>query len=373
MKIGIVTFHRANNYGAVLQAYALQQTVLQMGRDCEIVDYRNPHIDADIRLFAGFRGSLKNRLGRIVNHPIRLARKKVFDTFLQEHLHLSQPYTAESIAQADACFDSFFFGSDQIWNHALTGSDENYLGAFVADGSKRNAYAASFGETEIPSALLGSYRRELSKFQNLAVRECSGQQRLRELTEKDAQLVADPVFLLSAQQWQGLIQEYKRPEKYIFMYHLQGKSTRIMEYAQHLSRATGLPIVEFQAWAKLRKRNVKPVYAGTPEEFLALIQNAAYVVTDSFHCTALSVIFEKAFWAGVVPNKDVNKTRIGNLLLELGLEDRLLPTEPADWKYRNELNYVAVREHLDRMIANSRCYISSVLDEALHNAERIEQ
>ncbi|MBE6976537.1 MAG: polysaccharide pyruvyl transferase family protein [Ruminococcaceae bacterium] len=370
MKIGIVTFHRANNYGAVLQAYALQQAVAREGRHCEIVDYRNPNIEPDTRLFADFHGNLKKLAGRIANQPIRLARKKVFDTFLKERLTMSRSYTAETVAEADACFDSFIFGSDQIWNGALTGNDRNYLGAFVSENRKRNAYAASFGETQIPEEARESYQKELSAFQNLSVRESSGQQRLLELIGKDARLVTDPVFLLDKGQWQGLASARKTPEKYIFLYHLQGKSTKIMEYAQYLSRKTGLPIVEFQAWVKLRKGNVKPVFAGAPEDFLALIQNATYVVTDSFHATAFSVIFEKAFWSGISPNKEAKDTRVGNLLLELGLSDRLLPKDSADWRYTNKPDYTATRECLNRMMEDSRRYISSVLEGVPGDTER---
>lgn len=369
MRIGVFTFHRAWNYGAVLQAYALQNSICSRGHRCEIVDYRNTKKECSRTLLPKTDCSIKKRMGVIANYPIRWVRKRVFELFREQYLNTGEVFTEHNIQQADAIYDGFIFGSDQIWNYALNGNDLHYFGSFIRQNYKRNAYAASFGEVAIPELFRGKYMLELSKFNNLAVRENSGKIHVLELTGRDAQVVVDPVFLLSAEEWKTLAANKKLEYPYIFLYHLQGENTQLQKYAQHLSKATGYRIIEFQAWAKIRKPNVKPVFGGTPGDFINLIQNAEYVITDSFHCTAFSVIFEKKFWAGINPAKNVMDTRVGNLLSELGLEDRILSEEVQGWNYAAKMDYALASEKMKKQIKSSHRYIDTVLD-SLQNREQ---
>ena len=363
MKIGIMTFHRAWNYGAVLQVYALQQSIRSRGYDCEIVDYRNDYIENSYSLWPNAKASPKELVKETVNLPVRMKRKKVFNTFRNKYLNIGPVYTMQTIVQANAEYDGFVFGSDQVWNPDLTDADMNYLGAFVTQNHKRNAYAASFGEKQLSDEHAEAYRKELSRFNKVAVREKIGQKHFFELTHKTSQEVVDPVFLLSAEEWAKIGTKKEVPYPYIFVYQLQGNKTQTMRYAQHLAKQTGLRIVEFQAWAYIKKRNVKPVYAGDPCDFLNLIQNAECVITDSFHCTAFSVILEKKFWARVNPQKEVLQTRVGNLLWDLNLQERILPNDVTKWGFNSEIDFLQAKELLQDKIYQSQQYLDNVLSE----------
>ena len=360
-RVGIVTFHRAMNYGAVLQAYALQQYIQAQGCTCEIVDYRSEQIENTRKLFPLRTSSLKKFISGIANVPVRIMRKKAFSEFQKEHLKTGEAYTKQNIRQANLAYDGFFFGSDQIWNHKLSGSDLNYFGAFVSQTKKRFAYAASFGEVAVPEMLKSQYAEELAAFSDLSVREACGKERVEAMVGKAAQIVVDPVFLLGAKHWRNFVTKNKNNDKYILLYHLQGDNTKLMRYAQFVSKATGYKIVEFQAWANFRPSNIKPVFGGSPEDFLNMIHNAEYVITDSFHCTAFSVIFEKVFWTGMDSRKDPKETRSGNLLISLGLRDRILPTELETWDFASKPEFVCAKEKLKAQVAASAAYIDSAL------------
>lgn len=361
MKIGTFTFHRPWNFGAVLQAYALQKWIQDRGCDCEVIDYRNVELERHYRLFPETNGSAKKFVGGIVNFPIRASRSKAFSEFREKYLNCSPVYTENDIHLANDRYDGFLFGSDQIWKNELTGDDRNYLGAFITEPRKRNAYAASFGKTDIAPELVDGYAKELSKFRNIAVREESGKTLVKQLSGREAQVVVDPVFLLDTEQWNAVCSP-KRPKfKYILVYHLLGESTRLKAYAQQLSRSTGYKIVELQAFARLRKSNVIPRYADSPSDFLNWVRNAEYVITDSFHCTAFSVIFEKKFWSGIQTGKGANSTRVGNLLGHLGLQDRLLPTNMDQWDPERAISFVGARKVLQQQKAVSVNYLESVL------------
>ena len=361
MKIGIMTFHRAWNYGAVLQAYALQQAIQSRGHDCEIIDYRNECIENTYTLWPHMQLSPKGCFREIANVPVKMKRKAVFESFRNTFLKVSPMYTKENIEHANEEYDGFLLGSDQIWNHALTGADMNYLGAYISQDYKRNSYAASFGERDIAEEYIEEYRNELSKFNKIAVREKSAEKRILELTQKTALNVLDPVFLLDKKAWQEIDTKKKAPYPYIFVYQLQGDNTQTLRYAQYLAKQTGLKLIEFQAWPNLKRKKTKPIYAGHPKTFLSLMQNAEFVVTDSFHCTAFSIILEKQFWARINPIKEVFRTRVGNLLQELNLQERILPEELERWKYNEQINFSSAKERLEKEICKSQQYIDAVL------------
>lgn len=361
-KIGVITYHRAVNYGAVLQAYALQQFIRQKGFDCQIIDYRCEQIEKEQNILKLSSNSIKRNISAIVNAPIKAARKRAFEHFRKKHFILGTQYTCSNISDSNERYSKFIFGSDQIWNNSLNGNDFTFLGDFVSDKTKKFSYAASFGKTEIPATLCERYKEELSRFNKIAVRETSGQSLVHKMTGISSEVVVDPVFLLKKEQWKRLVPGNTSKGKYIFLYHLQGNNTKLMKYAEYLSRQTGLKIIEFQAWAKIRKRNVNPRFGDSPEEFLDWICNAEYVVTDSFHCTAFSIIFEKNFWARIDPQKGEKESRVGNLLHNIGLQTRILPEKISEWEYTVAPDFSEARVNLENQINKSIKYIDSVLE-----------
>lgn len=361
MKVGIVTFHRAINYGAVLQAFALRTCIEEKGMDCEIIDYRSTYLEKYYKSFLLLNTSLKGICGSILNAPIRWLRKKAFKNFREKYLIFSRLFTEDTIKEANEEYDLFVFGSDQVWNCSLTNNDFNFLGKFVAAPEKLYSYAASFGQSAIPGELNEAYHLLLSRYQKAGVREDSGRALYEKLTGKASETVMDPVFLLDREHWTRLASEKSEHGKYILLYHLQGSRTKASEYAYELSQRTGFPIVDMQAWVKMYPLNVRPRYCDSPNDFLGWIKDAEYIVTDSFHCTAFSVIFEKKFWSRIDPSKKVRETRVGNLLFQLGLEGRIAPDNIDDWKCTGDLSYCGAREAVKKRTVDSIAFISSIL------------
>lgn len=355
-KIGIVTFHSANNYGAVLQAYALQEYLAQCNIEPEIVDYRNAVFEKQYRSFSLESKNPKTILRTILNYPIVRKKEKVFAAFRRRYLKMGEAYGEDTIEKADDHYDAFVFGSDQVWNCRLTHNDPNYFGAFITDPGKLYSYAASFGDRHSDPS---EYTDLLKRFRSVSVRESEGVRQFAALTGRsDAKAVADPVFLLERDAWERLALESTKKSgagNYIFLYTLKGKTTSLMQAAQYLSAKTGLPIIEFQAWVSRKPKHVKPRYADGPTDFLRWIQNAKFVLTDSFHCTAFSIIFQKNFWVrtGVAEPGG----RIESLLKELQVEGRVIPSELTKWHYEQIPVYEEIAPRLKEMADRSKAFI----------------
>ena len=357
-KVGIMTYHRANNYGAVLQAYALQKYLEKQNVESEIVDYRSTYLEKAYRGIT-FSGDLKTKLSTLSNLPIRWLKDKKFDSFRNEYLKTSEKYLDDAIMIADGEFDSFVFGSDQIWNYDLSGNDKYYLGAFIKDAEKLNSYAASFGTYRSDSE---EYAQLLNRFNNVSIREESGLKFFEKITGRaDAKMVVDPVFLLTKDEWKRLACRQQK-KGYIFLYTLQGKATQMMKVAQQLSKNTGLPIIEMQAWFRPKPRNVEPRFWDDPIDFLSWIKNADFIVTDSFHCTAFSIIFQKSFWVKIAECKNQKHSRVGNLLYSLRLESQIVPDDMEGWDYNHTPDFNVAEIELREAIQNSKDFLNGIID-----------
>lgn len=357
-KIGIMTYHRANNYGAVLQAYALQKYLESQKFESWIVDYRSKYLEKEYRGFY-FSGGIKTAISALSNLPIKRLKERKFDSFRNKYLKTSEKYLDDAIMAADDNFDGFVFGSDQIWNYDLSGNDKYYLGAFIKDAEKLNSYAASFGTYRSNSE---EYAKLLNRFNNVSIREESGLEFFEKITGRvDAKMVVDPVFLLEKDEWEGLAYKQKKMG-YIFLYTLQGKATQMMKVAQQLSKNTGLPIIEMQAWFRPKPRNVKPRFWDDPIDFLSWIKNADFIVTDSFHCTAFSIIFQKNFWVKIAECKNQKHSRVGNLLYSLKLESQIVPNDMTTWDYNHTPDFNAAEIELHEAIHSSKEFLKGILD-----------
>ena len=360
MKVGILTFHRASNYGAVLQAYALLKSVSGLGHDCSVVDYRSDYMEKLYGPFPFSNTNIKQKIGVVLNAPVRISRKRAFDKFRRSYLATSKPYNASTVSEAEKEYDAFIFGSDQVWNNKLNGDDANYFGKFV-NKACLYAYAASIGRIDDKIAYKKMYSEMLKRFQKVGIREQNGVMFYQEITQNQAREVIDPVLLLTDQTWKKLATKVGENKKYILLYHLQGGRTKVNECAHVLAKKTGLPIVDVQSWMKKYPHNVEINYNMSPEDFLGYILNAEYVVTDSFHCTAFAIIFGKKIWCRTDSMVSFENSRVGNLLLKMGLETRVIPMDSAAWCYNEEIDYSKVWNKLELLREDSLSYLREML------------
>lgn len=326
MKIGILTFHRACNYGAVLQAYALQKVIGNLGADCEIIDYRNEVIEQSNHIFFLMSEVIRPRhiVAALLNAPLRLYRRIAYHRFTKKYLKLSKPVYPDDKNKNDGQFDLFITGSDQVWNDKLTGFDRMYFLEGIENGDKKYSYAASFGFSRIPQHLEQDYKALLSSFHQISVREESGRQMVRDLLKTEVSVHVDPTFLIDRASWEKLYKPVKNKGGYLLVYSIN-RNQYLIDFAKQLSRQKGMPILYILLDITNAKHNrgMKFAVSPDPQRFISLIKDADTVITNSFHGTVFSVIFEKPFYVEVDYGDKYNH-RIKSLLDNLNLDSRII-------------------------------------------------
>lgn len=302
-KIAVVTFHRANNYGATLQAYALTFKLNQMGADAELLDYRAPVIEKLFHNFMPLTKSLKGIWVFLHHRFIRDASTyQAFASFRREVMQISSHSyrTSDELASTEKDYDKFVAGSDQIWNpdifsESKLNQDYTYMLNFVQNRQKKCSYAASIGISELSADKSAKYSKYLSDFSQLSVREHKAVEMLESLLSRDILAVCDPVLLLNPLEWRRVEKPVNIPNKeYILVYSVGGGKT-LLSYADELAKKEQCAVYTIQPpVVATASNNRKQLLTGIgPAEFLWLIRNARAVITSSFHGTAFSLLFQR--------------------------------------------------------------------------------
>lgn len=317
MKIGVLTFCNANNYGAALQAFALQKKLEQMGHAAELVDYRCTAIEATHakKTVTSSGISLKKRIYNFLYNVVFSSRGQKFEAF-RKRVKRSKCYQKSDLFSEQKRYDLFIAGSDQVFNFALTGHDETFFLDFVDQKDKKVAYAASMGS--FIDAEKETYAKLLKDFRLLSVREKSTALQIENKLGIACEVVPDPVFLYSAEQWKEIIGLRVNPKNkpYVLIYTLF-ESPELYRLAKEYAKQNHCEVIAITKSLRPGGKADTFVRDAGPQEFLEFIMNAKYVVTDSFHGTAFSLIFGKQLKI-VMPPKAQN--RIIDLLSELGIE-----------------------------------------------------
>lgn len=323
MKIGTITFHWANNYGAVLQTYALQKFLKNNKIDTEVVNY------VPSKLY--FRDILRDYVRRNKNN---ITKRKYIKTFINNEVVLSKKKYGKYKNLFNTEYNAVITGSDQIWNEWFLFNSEKapnlsyYLG-FCKENCKRISYAASFGTEQLKSDTVNIVKSQLEKFSGISVRENTGKQIVEDLGLK-AVRVCDPTLLLESNVYEEMIKNVNPPKSndYIFSYILRndgGASNRVITEVQKQNKVEEVLI---------SKNSSLDVY-----QWLLAIKNSSFVVTNSFHATVFALLFHKPFFTVPVEGKNMND-RIITLLNDVGLSERFgefdneqtkTVLEPIDW------------------------------------------
>lgn len=363
MRIGILTFQRAENFGAVLQAFALQTFLENKGCDVSIIDYRNKSIEAMYDIYnprilitrKNLFVSLHLYIQRFKNIQDRKICKNKYEEFRNNFFHLTKnTHLIKDLANE---FDCIIAGSDQIWNLHLTGGfDKNYFLDFVKKSSmKKISYAVSAEKD--PCNLLLHHKKEVTKLLNdfdyLSVREDFLKKELEKYTEKEIKICLDPTFLLDSSLYKKIASQHL-DFKYILVYHMTPIPLGTM-LAEKIAANKGWKIIEIHIGYGQGTSDERHKINLGPLEILNYIMEAQEVITSSFHGLALSLISKKNVW---VINKG-NNLRQRNLLLLLGIEERLL-TDLTDYK-DHQINYGEVKKKLDVQINYSKEFIHNAI------------
>lgn len=352
MKIGLLTFHTAANFGASLQAYALQEFLVRSGYDAEYLDYQNHHrrmiYDMPYHIKECFKaGKIVEATTYMFGLPIMNIRKRKFDMFTNKYLRLSPKayYIPEELKSTNGLYDKFVVGSDQVWNPRNNGRDVSYLLSFVEDKSKAISYSSSFGVLSIPDKIKSDYVNCLNSIHSLSTREQSGVMLIKELTGRDAKLVLDPVFLLSKEQWQELASSNPVNGRFVFSYtNRKDQMSKFLKTTGY--KMEGLKhhkLSRFTTFGDFLNPSVKVKYDMSPTEFLANVNGAELVVSASFHCISLSIILNRPFVCFLTGDEGKDE-RLKTLLTHFDLLDRV---------YREDMTLADVMKPIDWGRVNS--------------------
>lgn len=330
MKIGIITMHKVLNYGSALQAYALQQKLFALGYDNELIDYQYPKPKKTRLTFRSLLFSVwvffRNA---IVGFPT-YRKKKKFERFYRDNFILSKDcYTEDSITSHPPIYDIYVTGSDQVWNPKYTGNDPNFFLAFAPDDKIKISYASSFATRVIPEGKKDYYRKYLSRYDAISVRELTGVQLVRELVGKDATVCCDPTMLLTPKEWDKLASQSKLKigYNYILVYVLTymvgdiyPEINKIIDYVQKILGYRVIYLVGRKE--DLMRPNSRLIKSCGPADFVYLFKNAEFVITSSFHGAAFSLIYNKPLF-GIVNKEMPQDSRIQSLLEVMGAENSI--------------------------------------------------
>lgn len=320
-KVGIITFHNAINYGALLQTYALQQTINNIGYEAIIIDYSNPRINK-----VRSKPKLKEYKNPFNYHNDSLIyeveRKKEIKLreFLKKKINKSNEVNKTTIAKVTEDLDVVFTGSDQVWNDSITDFDDTYYLDFVP-AEKRCSYAASIGKETIPIENVFRMQKLLQDFRAISVREESAKEALKNQMGINATRVLDPTLLLSKSDYEK-IAKVPKEKNYVLLYILLYSETLISS-AKKLAKEKGIPLLCINSSGKRIKGIVDCSDAGI-EEWLGLFLNADFIFTNSFHGTAFSINFNKQFNVELPPAKIKASSRVKDILRILNLENQVI-------------------------------------------------
>lgn len=374
-KIGIVTWFGSYNIGTNLQAYALASVLKSLGFEAALLHLVvNPEKRSSLahRIYLCFRRILMlfRPQARYVLFDIP-DRQRYHNTyrFLKNNTKVYELDTFRKYDHYSDCFCCAISGSDQIWNPYYV--NDYHLLSF---SKNKIAYSSSLGVSVVPDDKKAKYLQHLPSFQSIAVRENTGNKLLRELLHRDdIQTVLDPVFLLSAAQWSALADDAHLPlsfsqEKFILCY-LVGENDYYASQVKAISRALGIARVCVVTARANRANSIEGEYCewAGPAEFLALKRRAAYVVTDSFHCSVLSLIMHKDFVALTrfrVDDPKSQNSRMTDLLSKFGLLNKLYQDDGSAWQ--QSIDFALV----DAILAQEKTASLDYLTKALKPYER---
>lgn len=362
MQIKTITCHEVYNHGASLQEYALLQFLNSNGYTAEAIHYKPWYLSNHFNLYSvdnpKFDRPFIKQLYLLAKLPSRLSslkRKKAFDLFAKKYiptgkkLYKTNEELKNNIPQADA----YICGSDQIWNSFFqNGKDPAFYLNFVPEDKKKISYAASFAIDELEEEVKPLVKNNVERMHAVGVRETSGVEILKELGIESAIQVLDPVFLLDKSHWNQFIKPID--ENFVFVYDFDSNPV-IKEIALKLKKEKDWKIYTLNSNIDYADENF---WLEGPEKFLSLVSQSQINITNSFHSTAFSLIFEKQLV--VVNRSDKINTRMRDLLNLMNLGHYLISTS-KDFDSLPEIDFKTVRPHREKSILHSKEFLLNAI------------
>lgn len=357
MKIGIVTYHRTLNYGAVMQSLATRFVLEDMGHEVYYVDYwpkyhREKYEILPKEKFRKFDILHKTKFLLLLSLRYKSKKRRIenFDEFFQTHIY---PYCRS----VDDSYDVVIYGSDQIWRKQNEIGEYNpfYFGDNNVKTQHHISYAASMGILPVDDADKIKVKELVSHLEKISVREEGLQKLLLSLGYKNVSLSLDPTLLLNSNEWdKQLSTEIYTGAKYVLVY-IMGANSFDLEEIKKFAENRELKVIVLRGYATTKETETNITAAG-PYEFVRLIKNADYVFSASFHGLAFSIIYGKQFFTSFKSNSE----RASSLLNQLGLIDRLLTPKSKIPQNCPDIDYGEVKKKLQVIRNESLKYLEEI-------------
>lgn len=351
-KVGIMTLHIGDNYGALLQCYALRRVLNGFAQvEADIINFdpgREFPVYESEKIQAGYQHKLEK-----------------FARFHQTYNGISGTAFRELPCEEAEGYDYYITGSDQVWNTSFVFAKEAYFLNFVPEGAKRIAYAPSIGIPEnSPKIKIEWFQRNIPLFDHLSLRESSHKKFLSQFTDKEIHAAADPTLLLSAKDYDELCAGTAYPEgAYLVLYYLKHDNAAplLIEFANLVSRKFHLKVVYSFAdvMPHVFGNDAQSFYDADPREFVQLIKNAKAVITNSFHGTVFSLKYHVPFFTYLAGNMS---SRVMDLLKEVGMEDRIVHGYQKLSDHMFEMDFAQADKALEEKKTASLNYLKMALD-----------
>jgi hypothetical protein len=361
----IVTF-MGENYGTILQAYALQMAIKKL--KCTPYTIRIVY-SRPSTLFKKIVGFIKPKIHYGMLLKIRMIyEKRMFHKrdckileFCNSKINICEYRNINKLTHKIDVNGIYIAGSDQIWNILHGKIDPLYLLEFLPQNMNRYSYAVSIGQDKLSYKDLNYYKRALAKFNQLSVREKSAKELLSQI-HKHVKCNIDPTLLHDTEFWKMMVKTNAEEEKYILLYMLR-PNKKLLELADNISRKKLLKIKYIGSYY-YKSKHINCITDAGIEDLLSMINNAEYILTNSFHGTIFSIQFKKKF---ITYNLDSTGSRMKDLLYELNLTERLIYTNTQENVLYENINYDAVMSKISRLRDESMDYLNKILTDRLVN------
>lgn len=375
MKIGLITYHSAYNFGSVLQAYAMQEYLKSEIGNCEIINYRTKEQRRVYAIFVwnqGVVGWLKSLIKNVLNIPCykrRKIRQENYEKLIKNWFNLSvECVEPEDVYALWDKYDIIISGSDQIWNkmsNELANVSWKYMMPYLLYGymGKKVSYASSIGNMSDEDLL--KIIPEVEKFSAVSIREKETATKLRNLCKVEIQSVVDPTFLLFKEEWIKRFELQKTNERYILYYALNRMMDIRMakKIIESYAKLHGYKVKMIAPLAYAKSNEIIEVLEETdPVSFLQLIYDADSIITDSYHGTILSINLEKDIYS--ICGRNVSDFRKTDIMKQIGLDDRIVfnLNDLINKKYTS-IDYDRVNTKLNALRVQSKQYLKKALQE----------
>lgn len=378
MKIGIITIHNVNNYGAELQCCALYRKLRALGYDAEVINYLfgihpNHIFDGEKRTVPiSIKQIVKVKLLPVVQNLFcffyknnKRIRNQRFDDFHASFNRLTDTVypSVKSLYNADFDYDVICVGSDQVWNYMKGYSLEPFFASFDKKGTKKISYGSSIGLSSLSKEAESVFKKALSVFSNLSVREQQASDILKNILHRDVEVVLDPTLLLNSKEWLDVAKFDMCPtQKYLLVYIVTIKPCDyVLELARHVARQRNMQIVRIcrDAYPEHSGDDIQEIMTAGPSDFVGLFSRAEFVVTNSFHGTVFSINFSKPFYSVIKKHHSTN-SRLTSILKKLNLEDRIVSVD-SPLPEINNIDYTIPLEKLAEERKHSVEYLKKAL------------